>query len=235
MIMPDFILFVVFPWLAVLLAVVLGIFRFVRDRTAFTSLSSQFLEKEALFRGSASWHYGILILLLAHAFALLFPRLWRILGGTHLRLWGMEISGMVLALLALAGLVTLMVRRIVNPRVRAVTSAFDWVLEACLIVEVGLGFLVAVLYRWGSQWYLATAVPWLASLARFKPRTDTIANLPLLAKAHFLGAFVLLALFPFGRLLHIATSRLSYLFRASQVVVWNARRRGRRTHGQAAG
>lgn len=223
--MPDLVPFIVFPYGAVLCALALGVLRFLRDRPAFSSFSSQFLEKEALHRGSASWHYGILIVLLAHLCALLFPRFWRLLGGTPPRLWGVEMSGMVLALVALAGLTILLVRRIVNPRVRKVTSVYDWVLEAALLAEVGLGFLVALIYRWGSQWYLATAVPWLVSLASLKPRTDTIANLPFLAKAHFFGAFVLFALFPFGRLLHIATSRLSYLFRPYQVAIWNTRRR----------
>jgi nitrate reductase gamma subunit len=147
----------------------------------------------------------------------------------------MEMSGMILALFAFTGLVILMVRRIANTRVRRVTSVFDWILETALIAEVTMGFLVALLYRWGSQWYLATAVPWLVSLATLRPRTDAIANLPLLAKAHFFGAFVLVALFPFGRLLHLATSRISYLLRSYQIVIWNTDRAGRQVRGHRPG
>jgi nitrate reductase gamma subunit len=223
--MLDIALFVLFPYLAVAFAVAIGIYRAVRDKTAFSSFSSQFLEKELLYRGSVGWHYGILIVLIAHGVALIFPRLWRIFGGSPLRLWGMEISGIALALLALTGLVVLMVRRIVVARVRQVTTSMDWALEIALFAEVGMGFLVALTYRWGSQWYLSTAVPWIVSLLTLRPDPTYITSLPWLVKLHFFGAFVLIGLFPFGRLLHLATSRLSYLFRPYQVVIWQSRNR----------
>jgi nitrate reductase gamma subunit len=222
--MVDSILFVFCPYVALALAVGLGAFRYAKDRAAFSSFSSQLLEKEALHRGSPAWHYGILIVLLAHALALLLPRFWRLLGGTPPRLWGLEMSGLVLALFSLVGLSILIMRRLVNARVRRVTSVFDWVLLAVLFLQVSAGFLVALLYRWGSQWYLATVVPWIASLFSLRPDTTAIARLPWLAKAHFFGGIVLVALFPFGRLLHLATSRLSYLFRPYQMVIWNRAR-----------
>jgi nitrate reductase gamma subunit len=220
--MLDFALFVLFPYAAVIIAVAIGIYRAVRDKTAISSFSSQFLEKEILYRGSASWHYGILIVLIAHGVALAFPRIWKVLGGSPLRLWGMEISGLAMALLALMGLAILMVRRIVVSRVRQVTTLMDWALEIALFAEVGMGFLVALTYRWGSQWYLATAAPWVISLFALRPDASYITNLPWLVKLHFFGAFVLVGLFPFGRLLHLATSRLSYLFRPYQVVIWQS-------------
>jgi nitrate reductase gamma subunit len=214
--MLDFLLFVVSPYLAIALAVGVGVHRAVHEKVAFSSYSSQFLEKELLYHGSASWHYGILIVLAAHGAALVFPRFWRLLGGAPVRLWGMELTGLALALVSLVGLTVLLVRRIVVGRVRRATSPMDWVLEAALFLEVGLGFLVALTYRWGSQWYLVTAVPWVLSLLSFRPDTAYIVS-------HFFGAIVLIALFPFGRLLHLATSRLSYLFRPYQVVIWQRR------------
>jgi len=230
--MTDFLLFVVCPYLAIALALGVGIYRAVRDKVAFSSYSSQFLEKQLLYRGSASWHYGILIVLVAHGVALVFPRFWRLLGGTPVQLWGLELSGLSLALLSLVGLAVLIVRRLAVARVRRATSIMDWVLEAALFLEVGLGFLVALTYRWGSQWYLATAVPWILSILTFRPDVSYIASLPWLAKLHFFGAFVLVALFPFGRLLHLATSRLSYLFRPYQVVIWQRRARRRLPRAQ---
>ena len=226
--MLQTILFVVCPYLAIALALAVTVYRAVQDKASFSSFSSQFLERQLLYRGSASWHYGILIVLAAHGAALVFPRFWRLLGGAPVRLWGMELTGLALALVSLVGLTVLLVRRIVVGRVRRATSPMDWVLEAALFLEVGLGFLVALTYRWGSQWYLATAVPWILSILTFRPDVSYIASLPWLAKLHFFGAFVLVALFPFGRLLHLATSRLSYLFRPYQVVIWQrrARRRG---------
>jgi nitrate reductase gamma subunit len=227
--MLDFALFVAFPYLAIVFALGFGIYRAVRDPVSFSSFSSQFLEKELLYHGSASWHYGILIVLAAHGAALVFPRFWRLLGGSPLRLWGLEVGGLALGLLSLVGLGLLLVRRIVVARIRRVTTAMDWALEAALLLEVGLGVLLALTYRWGSQWYLGTAVPWVLSILTLQPDSSYVSNLPWLAKLHFAGAFLLVALFPFGRLLHLATSRLSYLFRPYQVVLWQRRgRRGRR-------
>ncbi len=233
--MLDFTLFVVFPYLAIVFAVAIGVFRSVRDKTAVSSFSSQFLEKEVLYHGSVPWHYGILIVLVAHGVALVFPRLWRLFGGSPLSLWGMEAVGLALGLMALTGLAVLMARRIFIARIRKVTSAMDWALEIVLILEVAMGVLVAITYRWGSQWYLSTAVPWVLSLLTLKPDTSFISSLPWLAKMHFFGAFVLIGVFPFGRLLHLATSRLSYLFRPYQVVIWQRRGVRRAGAAQAAG
>jgi len=90
-----------------------------------------------------------------------------------------------------------------------------------------LGFSIALIYRWGSDWYLHTAVPWLVSLAKFDPQTQYVTALPLLVKLHMLGGFVILALFPFTRLVHLVTFPITYLWRPIQVVIWNRARAGR--------
>jgi nitrate reductase gamma subunit len=221
--MFDTVLFVVFPYVAVLLAVLVGIYRYVFDRFTYSSLSSQFLENRALFWGSNPWHYGVVIVLTAHLLALLFPGLWALLLGSQARLYVLEVSGMALALLAITGLVLLIVRRLTNARITAVTSVMDWVLLADLLVQVILGFWVALVYRWGSFWYLQTAVPWLVSLVKFSPQVQAVTILPLVIKLHFLNGFLLIALFPFSRLVHLVTFPVTYLWRPFQVVIWNRR------------
>jgi nitrate reductase gamma subunit len=226
--MFDGFLFVALPYLALVSAIAAGIYRSRRDKAALSSFSSQFLEDSGLFKGSASWHFGILIVLVAHLFALLFPRALRLLGGSPIRVWGLELGGLVFALLALTGLLALLARRLLVARIRRVTTFMDLVLELLLLATVLLGILTATRYRWGSLWYTTTAVPWMLSILALRPDASHIASLPWVAKLHFLGAFTLVALFPFGRLLHLATSRLSYLFRPYQVVIWQRRsRRGR--------
>ena len=97
----------------------------------------------------------------------------------------------------------------------------DWVLEVALLLEGGLGFLLAVTYRWGSLWYLHTVVPWLSSLALFRPDATPILPLPLAVRVHMINAFVLILLFPFTRLVHIFTFPARYLLRHWQLVWWN--------------
>ena len=71
--MVDIVLFAAFPYVAVVLAVVVAIYRYSSDRYSYSSFSSQFLENRTLFWGSVPWHFGIIIILLAHVAALLIP------------------------------------------------------------------------------------------------------------------------------------------------------------------
>ncbi len=221
--MLDSVLFVAVPYVAILLAVLGGIYRYYTDRFSYSSLSSQFLENRALFWGSVPWHYGVVIVLLAHLLALLFPGQWAALIAAPVRLYILEVTGLALALMAVLGLALLILRRLTNARAFTVTSALDWILLAALLAQVVLGFWVALFYRWGSDWYLHTAVPWLVSLLTLNPQIQYITVLPLVVKLHMLGGFLIIALFPFTRLVHFVTFPITYLWRPYQVVIWNRR------------
>jgi nitrate reductase gamma subunit len=219
--MLDIVLFVAFPYVAVVLAVLVGITRYLGDRFSYSSQSSQFLENRALFWGSVPWHYGIVTILLAHLAAALFPRFWGAVIGAPVRLYVLEVTGLALAVITIVGLALLIGRRLRNSRVFVVTSAMDWVLLAVLLAQVVLGFWVALVYRWGSDWYLHTAVPWMLSLLTLQPQIHYVTALPWIVKLHMLGGFVVVALFPFTRLVHLVTVPLTYLWRPYQVVIWN--------------
>ncbi len=222
--MSDLVLFVAFPYVATVLAVLVGIYRYFGDRFSYSSQSSQFLENRVLFWGSVPWHYGIITILLVHVVAGVIPGAWGQLLGVPWRLAALEVTGLAIAALTLFGLVLLIIRRLSIPRVRAVTTGLDWVLLAALLVQVGLGCWIALFYRWGGAWYVHTAAPWLASLVTLNPQTDTVAALPGVVKLHLLGGFVIVALFPFTRLVHLVTFPVTYLWRPQQVVIWNRRR-----------
>jgi nitrate reductase gamma subunit len=216
-------LFAVVPYLAVAIAVGGGIARYRSDRFSYSSQSSQLLESRTLLWGSAAWHYGILAVLVAHVAALVFWDGWGTLVANPTRLYILEAIGLAFGILAAAGLVLLLARRLTSERVRAVTTPMDWVLLALLLVQVLLGLYVAVGYRWGSDWYAHTIVPWLISLFKLNPKIDTVTVLPGVVQAHAVGGFLLISLFPFTRLAHVVTVPVAYLWRAYQVVVWNRR------------
>jgi len=218
--MDDVMLFAVFPYVAIVLAVVVTFYRYFTDRFSYSSYSSQFLESRALFWGSVPWHFGILVILLAHLLALLIPGVWQEIIAAPARLYVLEVIGLSLALAALLSLGLLFARRFYTHRLSVVTSPMDWALLVVLLAQVALGFWVAIFYRWGSDWYLHTAVPWLQSLARLDPETQFVTSLPWLVKLHMLGGFMLIALFPFTRLVHMITVPVTYLWRPYQVVVW---------------
>ncbi len=223
--MLDLVLFAVFPYVAVILAIMVGTYRYFHARFSYTSYSSQFLETRALFWGSVPWHYGIIAILLAHLLAALFPEAWAALIAEPGRLYALEVIALMLGMLALAAVALLIVRRLYNARIRSVTSVMDWVLLAALLIQVALGVWVALFYRWGSAWYLSSVTPWLRSLVALQPQIETITVLPLVVKLHALGGFVIIALFPFTRLVHLIVFPLDYLWRPHQVVIWNRRAR----------
>jgi len=222
--MLDLILFGVFPYVAVALAVAVGIYRYAIDRYSWSSQSSQFLESKALFWGSVPWHYAILLILLAHLLGLLFPGSWGAFLGRPVRLYFLEVTGMALGVTTIIAMALLMVRRAMDARVSVVTSRVDWLLLVLLLVQVVTGVVIAFSLRWGGVWYLHTAVPWLRSLFFFQPETQYLAVLPTVVKLHAFNAFLLIAVFPFSRLVHVISVPLGYLTRPYQMVVWYRQR-----------
>ncbi len=221
--MFDTVLFVVFPYVAVIVAVVMGIYRYRSSRFSYSSFSSQFLENRQLFWGSVPWHYGIILILSAHVLAFLAPTLWGDLLSDRIRLYVLEITGLAMALMTVVGLTLLIVRRLRSPRVKIVTTRADWLLLIVLLTQVAIGFWIALVYRWGSGWYLHTAVPWLQSLVVLNPQTQYVTALPWLVQLHMLLGFFIILLFPFTRLVHVVTYPITYLWRPLQVVIWNRR------------
>lgn len=222
--MIDLILFAILPYVAITIAIVGLIWRYRTNQFSVSSVSSQFLENRQLFWGSVPWHYGIISLFLGHLIGLLFPSSVMAFNGQPVRLYILEGTGFTLGLMVLIGLVLLLLRRVINPRVRAVTSRMDLVLLLLLLLSIVTGVGTAIFYRWGSGWYVQTATPYLRSLFTFSQNVEYMAPLPLLVKIHAASAFVILAVFPFTRLVHMLSVPLAYLWRPYQIVIWRRRR-----------
>ena len=223
--MLDNLFFIIFPYAALALAIAVTAQRYFKKGFTVTSLSSQFLESDELFYGSVSWHFGILIVLAGHVIGFLFPKqvLW--FNGVPLRLYILESTALLFGLMTLVGLISLVWRRMTSPRIRAVTSTMDVIVLLLLLVQVGLGVYTALFYRWGSSWYATSAVPYLYSLFTLQPNLQMIAPLPLVVKLHMMNAYLLVAVFPFSRLIHMLAVPIHYLWRPYQQVIWNYDRR----------
>jgi len=219
----DQMLYGVFPYVAIALIVVVTTWRYFSNRFSYSSLSSQFLESRQLFWGSVPWHYGILVVLGGHLVSFLIPRQILAWNGVPWRLYVLEVSALAFGLLALLGLVMLIYRRATNARIRQVTSTMDVVLLLVLLVQVVAGLWTTIFFRWGSSWYAGFAVPYLWSVFKLSPDPSLVANLPFMVKLHIFGAFSIVALLPFTRLVHLLSFPLTYVWRPHQVVIWNRR------------
>lgn len=224
--MSDSIYFTVFPYIAVVLAVGVGLYRYYTNRFSFSSMSSQFLENRELFWGSVPWHYGIVLILITHIIALTVPDLLIAQQRYPLRMLVMQLTGFALGLLAVTGIIILIVRRLIQGKARTVTTIMDWILLIDLLLQVLAGFYISIFHRWGSVWFLYTATPWIVSLVTLSPKIDFVTHLPWIVQFHMVNAFVLIGLFPFTRLVHIFTVPISYLWRPYQVTIWNHTRAG---------
>jgi nitrate reductase gamma subunit len=212
-------LFVVFPYVAIVLAVVVSVIRWRRHPFTVSALSSQLLEGRKLFWGSVAFHWGITVILLGHLAALVIPQGFALWNGAPVRLYLLEATGLALALWALFGIGVLIYRRVTTSRVRAVTTPMDLVVLGIILAQVITGIWIAIGYRWGSFWGTSVFVPYVRSLLVLQPRSELVQPLPVVLQAHALLFFVFLAVFPFSRLVHIVTVPLGYLTRPWQKVV----------------
>jgi nitrate reductase gamma subunit len=224
--MINQVLFSALPYVAVVLFLVGTIHRYRRETFTYSSLSSQLLENKQHFWALVPFHYGIIAVLAGHLVAFLIPREVLLFNSRPLRLYVLEVSALIFGLSTLVGLLAIVSRRVTDPRVRVVTSRADWILYGLLLLQVFSGVYVAVFHRWGSSWFAASAAPYLWSLLKLNPDINVIAAMPLMVKVHIVNAWLVIAFFPFTRLVHILVVPNQYLWRKRQVVRWYRRPAG---------
>jgi len=213
-------LFAVLPYLCLLLFFLGTIMRYKKAPFTYSSLSSQFLENQQHFWDMVPFHYGILFLFAGHLVGFLFPRQVLLWNRVPVRLYILETSALMFALLALVGLMGSLERRLVNSKARMVTSVHDWIVELLLLVQIAVGIYIAVFHPWGSSWFASSLSPYLWSIMKFSPDITYLATLPLAVKLHILTAWLIFGFLPFTRLVHILVAPFPYLWRKPEVVRW---------------
>jgi nitrate reductase gamma subunit len=217
----DKFLFAALPYLAFAVFFIGTIQRYRHQSFTYSSLSSQLLENKQHFWGMVPFHYGILVILVGHVVGFAVPRAVLAWNGRPLRLYILEVSALICGMLAFVGLTAAILRRIRHPRLRVVTTVPDWILFAMLLFQVFSGIYIAIFVGWGSSWFAAAATPYLRSLLIFNPDISYLAEMPWMVRLHIIDAFLLIAFFPFTRLVHILVVPNMYLWRRRQVVRWN--------------
>ncbi len=216
----DYFFFSAYPYLAIGVFLVGATYRYREKGYKVTSLSAQFLEGKRGFWGTVPLHWGILMVFLGHLVAFLLPKSVLSWNSDPARLILHEGLGFTFAVAIVVGLVGLIIRRLTNPRLRMVTTRMDYFVEFFLLAQVLLGCWIALGYRWGSSWFAADLSPYLWSIIKFSPQPEAVIAMPLVIKAHIVGAFSILLILPFTRLVHILVAPFHYLWRPYQVVIW---------------
>ncbi len=226
----DQFLFVALPYLAFAVFFIGTIQRYRQQSFTYSSLSSQLLENKQHFWALVPFHYGILVIITGHVIGFLVPRAVLAWNGKPLRLYILEVSALICGMLALVGLTAAVFRRIWHRKIRMVTTVPDWILFGMLLFQFFSGVYVAIFVGWGSSWYAAAATPYLRSLLSFSPDIAYLSQMPWMVRLHIVNAFMLIAFFPFTRLVHILVIPNMYLWRRPQVVRWNVDRHTIRGH-----
>jgi nitrate reductase gamma subunit len=216
----DHFFFSAYPYLAIGIFLVGATYRYREKGYQVTSLSAQFLEGKRGFWGTVPLHWGILMVFLGHLVAFLLPKSVLSWNSDPARLILHEGLGFTFAVAIVVGLVGLIIRRLTNPRLKMVTTRMDYFVEFFLLAQVLLGCWIALGYRWGSSWFAADLSPYLWSIIKFSPQPEAVIAMPLVIKAHIVGAFSILLILPFTRLVHILVAPFHYLWRPYQVVIW---------------
>lgn len=212
------------PYIALALFLVGSIYRYTYKGFQVSSLSSQFLEGRRLFFGSVPFHWGVFFLFFGHLFAFLFPKSVLAWNSVPLRLMILEITAFIFGISMLIGLINLFIRRYTTPRLRYVTNKMDFVIYILLITQTFFGLWIAYNFRWGSSWFSTLLTPYLYSIFKFEPDIAAVSLLPWAVKIHIIGAFTIIALIPFSRMIHFLVYPLNYLWRPYQQVRWYWRR-----------
>ena len=220
----DTFLFTGFPYIAIVVFLVGTIWRYRATSFKFSALSSGFLEKRQLFWGSLPFHWGLMMLFFGRLIAFLIPGSVLAWNSDPVRLLVLEVAAFAFGLSVLWGLINLLIRRFSSSRIRSVTQPMDVIIEVVLLAQTVLGLWTAYAFRWGSSWFAASLTPYLKSIFFLQPDASAIIAMPWTIKYHVVGAFLIIALIPFTRLVHVLVVPLHYLIRPYQRVIWNWKR-----------
>jgi len=204
-------IFIVLPYAALALFVFVTPYRFFSNRLTWSAYSTQFLERKTLYWGINPWHYGIIPVLAAHFIGIVAPGPIKAFLGNQETLVVLESIGLALGLFALFGCLVLLLRRVNAPMLKKVTFTSDWLLLLLLTAQAASGVYISMFMRWGSQWYLHTAVPYFYSLLTCTPQVEYLADFPLVLKLHAAGAFLIVAVLPFTKLVHLLYNPVAFL------------------------
>lgn len=229
----DNFLLLALPYVAVAIFFVGAIYRYRTTGFEFSALSSQFLEGRGSYLAAMLFHWGILIVFIGHLGAFLFPKASLAWHSDPVRLIADELVALTFGLGVLAGLLSLIIRRILYPRLQAVTSRMDVVIELLLLAQIVFGLWIALGYRWGYYWFASDMAPYLWSIVTLNPRIEAVGAMPWVIKTHIVGAFVILAMIPFTRLVHFLVAPFHYIWRPYQQVMWSWDRKRVRDPGTA--
>lgn len=214
----DQFLWVIYPYMVIVIFVFGLLIRYNSDQLGWSSKSSQLLERRLLKWGSTLFHFGIIFVFLGHVAGIIVPvGVYRLLGVPDEQYHIMaSVMGGLSGIAATVGVVILFYRRFMIDRVRINSSTGDIVTIVLLAIVVLNGMIVTgtnALSRTGFD-YRENLAPWFRGIITFMPDGSLMSGVPLIFKIHVFSAFTFFAAMPFTRLVHILSLPITYVIRS---------------------
>ena len=210
-------LWVVVPYVAITLFVGGHIWRYRYDKFGWTTRSSQLYESRLLRLGSPLFHFGILLVALGHIVGLLIPESWTDAAGISESAYhAAAVSlGVISGFMTLTGVAILIYRRRTVGPVFSATTRNDKAMYVLLVATLvaGLGTTVLGNLTGHPHDYRQTVAPYFRSVFYLHPHVELITKAPIGFQIHVLLAWVLIAAWPFTRLVHVFSAPVGYLTR----------------------
>lgn len=216
--MGDQLLWVIFPYACIAIFIIGHIFRFKYDQFSWTAKSSEFVEKKSLMWGSILFHLGIIPVILGHVVGLGIPASWlRAIGvSDHLYHIGAVYIGSIFGIMTLIGMLLLTARRVTNENVRKLSSLSDILVNFLLLFIVFIGCYSTIVTNatLPDFDYRNTISEWFRGLLILRPEAGYMEGVPLSFKIHVITGFLITALWPFTRLVHVWSVPVNYVGRS---------------------
>ncbi|MCE7784883.1 respiratory nitrate reductase subunit gamma [Staphylococcus xylosus] len=211
-------LWVIMPYLCIAIFFLGHLARFKFDKFSWTAKSSEFIEKKQLKWGSLMFHLGIIPVVMGHIVGLLIPASWLSAVGVsdHLYHIGAVYIGSVFGIITLIGMLLLTARRVTKKNIRRLSSASDIIVNFLLLAIVFIGCYATLVTNamTPSFDYRETISVWFRQLFIFSPDANLMLQVPLAFKTHILLGFIIMAFWPFTRLVHVWSVPLTYASRS---------------------
>ncbi|WP_379152272.1 respiratory nitrate reductase subunit gamma [Paenibacillus sp. sgz5001063] len=216
--MFDQFLWVIIPYICLVVFVVGHIYRYRRDQFNWTAKSSEFIEKKQLKYGSILFHLGIIPVIFGHIGGLVVPKSWMEAVGVNEHTYhiGAVYIGGIFGIVTLAGMLILTSRRFTLKNVRRLSSASDLIVNSLLLFIVFMGMYSTLVTNAVQPEfdYRETISVWFRGLFMFRPDPALMTTVPLSFKIHVLSGFAIFAFWPFTRLVHVWSVPLNYVGRS---------------------
>lgn len=212
----DIFLWVIVPYICLTAFVVGHFWRYRYDKFGWTTRSSQLYEDRLLRWGSPLFHFGILFVFLGHVMGLGVPKSWTEAVGINEDMYHfMAVSlGALAGFGTIVGMIILIYRRRTVGPVFSATTPMDKVMYFFLALVIVLGLWNTVASNiLGHFDYRESVSVWFRGIFYFDLEPELMAAAPLGFQLHALTAFILFALWPFTRLVHVFSAPLGYITR----------------------